>query len=1180
MKRWLAHGTALFFLLFLSLAAALYWLAATEPGLRWMAAEIGAHVPGVDLEQADGSVLGGFALHGAAYRDETTEVRLDALELRWEPQDLWRRVLHVHALKIEGLRVVSTGEGSSESPAWPTWTLPVEVGLDDFQLKDAEIRTSGEGKPIRIDRLDTALHLSERGLRIDRLNLAMPEAVAEVSGKVGFSGARRVDVKTDWTVTLPDKPGLKGAGSLLGDAQHLILRQTLQTPLPAELTVVLQDPLHKIDWTARVDVPKFLPTAIDKTWKPWPLTLSLQGQGTLAEASLGGNFLAEIPDLGGTARGRLQARWREPGDVAIESLSLSLPRTGSELNLGGNLRKLDKNPEFDLSAAWENLMWPLDPKAEWKSSEGKLTVAGNLKDIRFDLSGKLRDLPVEAGGNIGLESGRTEFRGVRVRGAGTTADVEGTLGKRLDFAWMLRAEDLGLWLPGAKGRIDSRGTLQGTPQSPAVDAELSARDLRYHGDGVRDLRLNLKAGIQPDSPFVFSLSAAGLSAAGHTLDADLAGQGTRAAHGLKGRIRGLIPMEGRAPAAAALDFAADGGLREEIWAGTLSRFDFDAPPLGRWDLQRPAPLRLARSGGELGWACWGSQGTDGCLQAKFGGTGDWRFAAELSDLPVSRFRPALPPGVSMAGILHAKAEFSGKGGQVSEGWLDLKAADALLEYRGSDKDILQFKPEPLELHATVSGRGSRLSLIAAQPGFVSIRANLALEGPPDPPRLMRMPLEGGLQVDLPNLAILSPFVQDLENLKGSFHADLQVAGTAAAPVLQLHAGIPDGEFGVPKLGIKVGGIKLEAVTREENQLTLRGRAVSGKGELRLDGAATLSEAAGWPLNLSLKGSRFLAADIPEAKVLVSPDLGIAFEEGKLVLKGKVGVPEASIHVPEQAGAVKPSDDVVMVGADAPPERAALPIETRVDVALGDKVRVQAAGFKGRLDGHVQVEQAPKGPVLATGQILIREGKYGLYGVELDINDGRILFAHSPVDNPGLDINVTRKTDDVLAGVKVLGTVKKPSVSLYADRPMSQTDILAYLVTGKPLRLASQQEGGMLQGAAASLGGSAGGFLAKEIGSRLGLSDFVDISVQSSLDAQGISRSYRAGGAGGPSASGAQNTALFLGKYLTPRLYVQYGMGLFQNAYVFRVRYELTKNWKIQTETGEYSGGDILYQWEK
>jgi translocation and assembly module TamB len=370
-------------------------------------------------------------------------------------------------------------------------------------------------------------------------------------------------------------------------------------------------------------------------------------------------------------------------------------------------------------------------------------------------------------------------------------------------------------------------------------------------------------------------------------------------------------------------------------------------------------------------------------------------------------------------------------------------------------------------------------------------------------------------------------------------------------------------------------VNLRATTGEDGTVALQGRAASGSGEIRLAGEATLNGEAGWPMHLNVTGNRFLATDIPEAKVYVSPDLGIGFEQGRLQLQGEITVPEASLRAPERPGAVKPSGDVVLVGAEAPPEEPGLPIETHVDVRLGNKVEVQGAGFTGRVDGHVFIDQTPNGPALGTGEIGVRDGKYALYGVELAVDNGRLLFAHSPIENPGLDLNATRRVDNVLAGVRVLGTLNKPNVTLYSDPPMAQTDILAYLVTGKPFGLASQQEGSLLQGAAASLGGSVGGFLAKEVSSRLGLGELVDVSVQSSLYAQGFPQGYRPG-----QVSGAQSTALFLGRYLTPKLYVQYGMGLFRNAYVFRVRYDLAKHWKLQTETGQFSGGDILYQWER
>ncbi|MGZ8246746.1 translocation/assembly module TamB domain-containing protein [Methylomagnum sp.] len=1170
-NRFLAGFLASLLLLFLSLSIALLWLTATEPGLRWLALEIAAHVPGVAVDSTTGTLLDGFTLNGIAYRDASAEARLDSLAVTWEPADLWERRLHFRSIKAQGLRVLATGKSESkEPPAWPELQLPLAIAVDDFELIGAEIRTAAEAEPTHIDRLTTALFLGEAGLRIDRLALAMPQVAADVAGRVEFSGAKTVDLKTGWQLTLPDQPPIQGAGTVSGDPGRLTLRQTLQAPLPAELAVTLDNPLADLTWTARASAPKFSPAKLDPSWKPWPLALSLQGQGTLATASVTGDFTADLPDVG-VARGQLKAHYREPGDVVVETLTLVLPRTGTEFVLDGKAANLRDAPEFNIAAHWKNLLWPPEPKAAWRSPEGTLAVSGNLKDIRFDLDGKLRDQRVESTGNIGVERDRTTFRAVRVHGAGVDVAVDGTLGARLDFAWTLKADDLGAWLPGAKGKLSSRGTLQGPQDSPAIDAELTAQNLRYDGNGAAQLTLNLKAGLQPDSPLAFKLSAEDVSAGGQRLDADLAGQGTRAKHRLTGQVNlALSP--------ASLDFTAEGGVIADSWAGQLSQFDFNIPPVGRWDLQRPTTLKLGKAGGALGLACWDSQGAEACLQAKFSAAGDWRLSTELSRLPLARFKANLPEAVAVAGMVQATASFSGQGGRVGEGQLALTVAGARLDYRGDGKNTLSFAPESLALRADVSSRGTGITLDAEQPGFASLHGRAQLAGPLDPDRLKQAALAGGIQVGLANLAILDPFVEDIDHVQGAFNADLQFNGTLASPVLALHAAVPEAGFGVPRLGIQISQVKLEAVTHTDSQVTLQGRAVSGKGEIRLDGTATLSEAAGWPVNLTIKGNRFLAADIPEAKAWVSPDLGIGFEGGTLVLKGQVTVPEASLHLPEQTGTVKPSEDVVMVGAKTPPEKTALPIETHVDVVLGNQVRVQGAGFKGRVDGHVLVDQAPKGPALGTGQIVVRDGKYSIYGVELDINDGRLLFAHSPVDNPGLDISVTRKTDDITAGAKVLGTAQKPSVTLYSDQPMSQTDILAYLVTGKPFGLASQQEGGMLQSAAASLGGSAGVFLAKEVSSRLGLGGFVDISMQSSLHTGGFSQPYLGGATS--TASGTQSAALFLGKYLTPRLYVQYGMGLFQTAYVFRVRYELSKHWKIQTETGEYSGGDLLYQWEK
>jgi translocation and assembly module TamB len=1178
LKRIAWGGLAAILLSVLLLTAVLYWLVATESGLRRLAGEIESRVPGATVERTEGSLLGGVVLSGLAYRDAAIEARLDRLEIRWDPAALRRRVFHARSIRAEGLHVVVTGESaSSEPPAWPAYRFPFDMVIDDFQLRNGNIRIRPAAEPIRIDRLDTGFSLNREGLNIVRLDAALPEAEAKLSGRVGLSGARAVDLKTEWRLSLPDRPELKGAGTIAGDPQRLDFRQTLHAPMAAELTAELANPLATLSWTAQLDVPRFSPAQIDPAWKPWPATLNLKGQGTAAEAAVEGGFSAAIPDMG-EARGQMRSRYRAPGDIAVETLTLALPRTGTDIVLDGTVRSLWDKPSFTLAAHWRNLVWPLAPrveKNEWRSPEGRLAVTGNPQDIRFDLDGKLRERRVEAGGNIGFEAERTVFRGVRVRGAGAAVALDGVLGPRVDFAWTLKADDLGLWVPGARGQVNSRGTLQGPREAPAIEAEFAAHAVQFQDKGADDVKLTLKAGLQPDSPFVFDLSADAVRVAGQRLETKLVGQGTRARHRLTGWIDNTAGDSGLKPT---LQFLAEGGFQNEAWTGTFVQFDFNATPVGHWVLRQPAALRFGKAGGELGRACWNSGETEACLQGALSGAGDWRMAAEVSRLPLARFREAVPEAAALSGLLSGTADFAGKGGHIREGQLALNGTEARLEFRANAKDTLSFRPDPLSLRAVVSERATELRLAAEQPGFASIRGDIGIEGPLDLARLKQAPLAGDLAMDLQNLAILDPWTQDIEALQGTFNAGLRLSGTVAAPAVELQAAVPEAGFSVPRLGIRVRKVALQARAVEAGKFILDGRAVSGDGEIRLNGTGILDAAAGWPLDLTLRGNRFLAADLPEAKIYASPDLAIAFARGRLALKGAVTVPEAAIKIPEQAGAVKPSEDVVVIGAERQPEADGLPIEAHVDVVLGDKIRVGGAGFDGRVEGRVLVEQAPRGPVLGTGQIAIRDGKYSFYGVELAIDTGRLLFAHSPVDNPNLDIDVTRRTEtSPLAGLKVLGTLKKPNITLYSDTPMAQTDILAYLVTGKPLGLASRQEGSALQQAAASLGGAAGNLLAREIGSRLGLGGFLDdISVQSSLAGQDAFAGRRSV----ETSSGAQNTALFLGKYLTPRLYVQYGVGLLQGGNVFRLRYELSKHWKLQTETGDYSGGDIFYQWEK
>ena len=105
--------------------------------------------------------------------------------------------------------------------------------------------------------------------------------------------------------------------------------------------------------------------------------------------------------------------------------------------------------------------------------------------------------------------------------------------------------------------------------------------------------------------------------------------------------------------------------------------------------------------------------------------------------------------------------------------------------------------------------------------------------------------------------------------------------------------------------------------------------------------------------------------------------------------------------------------------------------------------------------------------------------------------------------------------------------------------------------------ASGEEGAMMAKAALALSLSGGDYLARTLGDRFGLDE---MRVESS-------------------DSGDQ-ASLVVGRYLSPKIYVSYGVGLIEAINTFTVRYQISDKWQIKAESGEAQGADIFYTFER
>ena len=309
-------------------------------------------------------------------------------------------------------------------------------------------------------------------------------------------------------------------------------------------------------------------------------------------------------------------------------------------------------------------------------------------------------------------------------------------------------------------------------------------------------------------------------------------------------------------------------------------------------------------------------------------------------------------------------------------------------------------------------------------------------------------------------------------------------------------------------------------------------------------------------------------DIPAASVVLSPDLTVQQGASGVAVGGSVRLDRAEVNVDKLPGngAVRASPDVVVVDQpQATARTGGMPLSAQVRLDLGQHTHVVGMGLDGQITGVLTLNEQPGRAATGQGQLAV-SGSYRAYGQQLQIERGQLLFASTPLDNPGLNIRAVRKLnpnatidDGQQVGLQISGTARRPVLNVFSDPLMEQSDALSYLITGKPLSQVKGGEGNMVNAAAQALGSAGGNLLAKSVGARLGIDDI------------GVTDSDALGG----------NSAFTVGKYLSPRLYLSYGVGLFESGQVLTLRYRLSKRWNFETQNAtNFNRASFNYRLEK
>ncbi|MFJ4142546.1 translocation/assembly module TamB domain-containing protein [Pseudomonas sp. NPDC089734] len=800
------------------------------------------------------------------------------------------------------------------------------------------------------------------------------------------------------------------------------------------------------------------------------------------------------------------------------------------------------NLQFADGIGWDTALdlSALDP-AYWVAElpgtlAGVLRSKGQFKQEQLDLNadldlkGRLRGQPallqVKADGSSdqwNLSALEIRLGDNRIRGRG---NLQQTLKGQVD----LDLPRLGQLWPRLQGRINGRLELAGTLQAPQGQLALQGGQLALQDNRLQNLTLTARLDQAQRATVDFK---------GSGIQAGETGLGTLTVNGQGTLKNQQVKLDLQGPLLK-LALALDGGLDQGNWRGRLASGDIQSGGQD-WQLQRPAALeRLADGRVNFAAHCWVSGQASLCGE-------DQRLMPEprlryhLKNFPLDSLAQWLPKDFAWKGSLNADVKLdlpaAGPDGQIT-----VDASNGTLRVREKDQ-WLDFPYRSLKLSSTLKPQriDSRLDFDGEKLGRLLLSVRLD-------PLSRNKNLSGDFSLSDLDVSVARPFVPMVQKFNGRLSGSGRLSGGLLAPQVNGSITLDNGEVSGPELPMALQDLKVQALIAGESVQLEGGWKSGATGQGSLSGQVAWGQAL--RVDINLKGSRLPITVEPYVSVEAAPDLKISMHNDRLGISGKVLVPKGTITVRElPPSTVKLSGDTVIVGQPVEEASPAMAMAMDIDVEVGqEKLAFSGFGLTANLAGHVHI-----GDNLDTrGELNLNDGRYRAYGQRLTIRKARLLFA-GPIDQPYLDIEAIRQTDEIIAGIRLTGSADQPTTVVFSEPAMSQEQALSYLVMGRPLGN-DGEDSNMVAQAALALGVAGSASTTGKLADNLGIKDF-------ELDTSG---------------TGNKTNVVASGK-ITDKLSLRYGVGVFEPVNTIALRYMLSKKVYLEAASGIASSLDIFYK---
>lgn len=1169
----------------MALVVLLLLLLSTETGSRFTVNQASHWAQNwVQFESFEGTLLRDFKLNKVSISiPDTAFIDVEHIHFRWRPWQLLQRQIHIRVFDASGVTVTLPESDDDPAPLeWPI-TLPnidfnMRVRFDHVLVENTSIHVAEH--TYSVNRLQTRGRYENNQLRIHDLQLQAPEGRVQLRAELSPQDSYELNVKGDIHAVLADIGNVSTHIQLTGS---LLDNLTIAIEATDNLGAIIEGNVEQLlsgtpTWQLDAALYELNHPSIKEHLSNF--TIQFNGHGDLKQAN-GHLLVTGVAHEYGLITVQADGIFAE--DIAeLSHFTIHASEFGLNANISGqaSITPSSLTVAMEGDAQWRdlpNVILALSYKGDFshvddllvelKTELGVVHASGSAawdKAPEWDLmlhteAWQLERLPLP-------DSISQYIQGSLLNSA---LHVQGTWGEDKHYL-QVEISELDTQLDGQTLNLTGSATLdQNRLQLDSLKLSFGEGFLHASGTGEVD-SFTLKITSEQLSFDDFTLAA---------LNAELWLDPSFNQLPLGNlSFKDFAQTNGFAPTSVDINLTKDTSYRAQLkgsgaeidaaivvvgewnkgaWQGALEQLEFSYPDFGHWMLNKPTEFSFDNNAAHVEPFCLSVD----THEAKLCAGGEWaateqRVLADLSmsGISLGLLEPWLPNTITAQGILDVEAHYDQRGAERSytghvylhETRLNLPDQDVNLVLRAGNIVELQGNEQRLD------GRIS-ISTDAVDGGLVGV---LALDSPFKEPIIT-----AEVDLDFASLKIVSLLIPEIQNVKGELAGNFQLNGPLAKPSISGELVLCCAGAEVPAAGLVLDDLNMTIKSPEEigGPFTISGRVHSGEGSVQLEGRYDL---ASHVTQMEITGENFMAMNSREIQLVVSPQAQVEVGPNVLKVRGNITVPRALITPPDFNTVDLASNDTIILRGEETLWQSSSQSTADIDIqmSLGDDFNVNAYGFEGRLAGRVRVIEKPSQDTTAVGNINVASGRYELYGQALNIDRGTLVFTGGIISNPGLDLRVSREFDmeKVTVGARVGGSLQQPNLNLFSTPTMQDAEILSYLVFGRGFGDEAGEDQNMLLQASLALGMQGGNLIGERLSASLGVDDIM-------LDA----------------GDTIESASLYIGKHLSSRLYIKYGIGLVEPVNTFFIRYRLTDFLNFETQTGTLgSGADLFYSIER